>query len=125
MFDSGIQHNQTQAASSGFGYEAGECVPVVLPPDVDDKVESDARADSMQAVLNLIALMTTNATPLQTGQRIHLLAYQLGLTAHKTHAELGRKLNVSPGRVSQIIRELPSELRALVNLNSRTAKARP
>jgi hypothetical protein len=119
-----IQHKQTHAASSGFAYEAGGLVPVVMPEDHEVESAANPRADVMQGIMNFIELMTRNATSLQTGQRVHLLAYQLGLKSFKTHAEFARQLKVTPGRVSQIIREMPSELNALACLKSRAAKGR-
>lgn len=123
MDDSGIQHKRTPVASSGFGFDdAGERVPVVMPG-----AESDGevpQADSLRILLELVALMTKNATPLQTGQQMHLIAYLLNVSDCKTHAEVARQLNVTPGRVSQILRELPAELAHLSDLKSRTAKAR-
>jgi hypothetical protein len=118
-----IQHKQTFTAPPGFGFEAGERVPIVLPVDSDNETETEQRGDSRPGLLKLIALLTENATPLQAGQRMHLIAYLVGVSDCKTHTDFARKLNVSPGRVSQIIRELPSELSAVCNLKSRTAKA--
>jgi hypothetical protein len=121
--DSGIQHKHTPVTSSGFGFDdSGERVAVVLP---DSESEGDVpQTDSLRILKNLVALLTENATPLQTGQRMHLIAYLVGVSDCKTHAEVARQLNVSPGRVSQISRELPAELARLSDLKSRTAKAR-
>jgi hypothetical protein len=127
MQDSRIQHKQTHVAPSGFGFDdAGERVPVVEPQVLGEEAETDdARADSMQTIMRFIKLVVTDASPLKTGQRVHLFAHLCGLTDYKTDAEFARKLNVSPGRVSQIREELPSELRVFGLLKSRTAKARP
>jgi hypothetical protein len=73
------------------------------------------------SLLTFLHMMTHGATPFQTGQRMHVLVYLMGNEA-KTHTELAAKLKVHPSRISQIIREIPSELRPVCNLKSRTAK---
>jgi len=144
MSDSSIQNKQTRVAPSGYGFEGeGELVPIAQS-DVSESVEEisdagkrelfemqkpsekeaepDARMDSREVLLRLIRFITTDSTaPLQTGQRVHLLAYKLGETKFKTDAEFARSLNVSPARVSQIIKQLPSELSVLALLKRRVA----
>ncbi len=126
MNDSGIQHKQTRVAPSGFGFDdGGERVPVTQPDILEKETETETREDGLQAVLNFIALVITDAGPYKTGQRVHLLAHHFGLSDCKTDKELARKLNLSPGRVSQIKADLRDRLRDIVSLTSRTAKARP
>ena len=130
MSESGIQHKQTFPASPGYGFDdAGERVPTVTMSDAcaDEQgcggaEDGFAKTDLQRALLRLVELLTADATPLQTGQRMHLMAYFLGVSGCKTQAELARELNVSPGRVSQISKELPGEFARLSLLKSRAAK---
>lgn len=123
-----IQYRPVHSADAGIGFEGdGELVqrvPVVEPEIYREPDETTGqRADTMEAIKSLVSLLTQNSSALRAGQNLHLLAYWLGVSECKTHAELASKLNVSPGRVSQIIAEFPSELASLRNLKRRTAKA--
>jgi len=139
-------------APEGFGFEGDSLVPIVAETPRDTAVEifklldefeisipaqqKTEFSDSLNFILDghgddhredfvseFLRMMTAGATVKQVGQRMIALAYLAGKLEVKTHCELARLLNVSPGRVTQIIRELPSDLSALCSLKSRTAKA--
>lgn len=89
-----------------------------------DEPEADDRADVRESLAGLIRLLTDGATALQAGQRVHLLAYAVGVNGHRTQQALADELNISKGRLSQIRREMPKELGGLLKLKARTAKRR-
>ena len=106
----------------------GNPVLTVEPVYPDDAPEADTREDTLAAILELLRNLTEDdgqpLPPLLTGQRLHLLAYLAGVTDCRTQRQLATRLNVSPGRVTQILQALPSELQALARLKGRTAKRR-
>ena len=79
---------------------------------------------SFSALTEFFRMMTANATPLQAGQRLFVLAYLAGKLEVTTQRQLAKRLNATPGRVTQIKQSIPSEFRSLFNLRSREAKRR-
>ena len=90
---------------------------------VDTQQEKESyesvRADAQTIIGEFIRTMIQDATPLQTGQRIHVLGFLAGLHTAKTQRELATALNVSPGRITQIRAAFPMVLQGLTRLNSR------
>ena len=78
-----------------------------------DELGDRRGADTMGTLAQFIWRMVLGATTRQVGQRMIVLAYLAGKTSAKTQRELARQLRVSKPRVSQIIRELPSEFQSL------------
>ena len=106
--------------------EAGEPVAVSHPvyETADDDEGDTIRADAQTIIGEFLRMMTASATALQVGQRMIVLAYLTGKFEANTQRELATALNVSPGRVTQIMAEIPSELQGLSRLKGRTAKRR-
>jgi hypothetical protein len=90
----------------------------------DGEPEAATRADLQAAILEFLRQLTADTPALLAGQRLHLLAFLAGATAYRTQRELADALNVSPGRLSQILHALPSELQSVARLKGRTAKRR-
>ena len=102
----------------------GNPVLTVEPVYPDDAPEADTREDTLAALVEFLRQLTADAPALLAGQRLHLLAYLCGASDCATQRQLATRLNVSPGRVTQILQALPSELQALARLKGRTAKRR-
>jgi hypothetical protein len=97
------------------------------PAEADDLPEERrfSSADALHYVLKfLLTKLTSDATPLQVGQRAIALAYLADMTEAKTNRELAVLLKVTPGRVTQILQAIPTEFQSLLRLKSRTAKGR-
>jgi hypothetical protein len=130
------QHKPTRHAPTVYGFDdEGERVPVVAPPEDcgdDEAVASEAerivqdRKPLAFILRELVALLVTAKTPLQLWQFVQVLAFFFDMSDCRTLTQLASKLNVSKGRVSQIISALPCELRFLRHLKRRpAAKPRP
>lgn len=108
--------------------DEGNPVAISMPHDPenepDDEGQDSSRADITTVLGEFCRMMTTSASALQAGQRVLVLAYLMGKTDCRTHRDLAERLNVSAGRVSQILREIPAEFHSLCRLKGRTAKAR-
>jgi hypothetical protein len=115
-------HHPEQAA--GSGWDAGELVATTAPGTYGGEVAEHIEADAQSIIAAFLRMMTTDAPALLVGQRVMLLAYLTGQTDCKTSRELATRLNVTPARVSQILRTIPQELASLCRLKSRTAKRR-
>jgi hypothetical protein len=61
-----------------------------------------------------------DATPELAGRRLFLLAYLCDKLDCQTSKELAAELKVSPGRVSQLMGEIPPEFKSLLRLQNRT-----
>jgi hypothetical protein len=112
-----------------------ENVGCPIPPEIKPKVipglelildeAGDRRGVSgLDAMTEFLGMITANSTALQIGQRVVALAYFMGKTKAKTQRGLAVLLNVTPGRITQIIGEIPAPLRGLCRLKGRTAKRR-
>jgi len=121
-----IQHKATIKGDSGFAFEGGACVPFVQPvvyDDLDDP-QVEAPVDLQMMLGRFLAKLYALGDARKIGQHVSAMAYLAGQTPLKTKSELAAKLKVSPGRVSQILQEIPREFESLSRLKSRTAKAR-
>lgn len=106
--------------------EAGRPCAVTDPvyPDDEGDGSEPIRADAFTIMREFVRVMTEGATALQTGQRLHVLAYLSGISDATTQRELAAQLNVSPGRVTQILHGIPGDLQSVCRLKGRTAKRR-
>jgi hypothetical protein len=107
------------------GFEEGEPVGVTWPAyeTPDDNDGEVIRADAQTILGEFIRIMTSDATALQVGQRMIVLAFLAGKLEVETECKLAKVLKVSPGRVSQIKQQIPNEFQSLCNLQARAAKA--
>lgn len=96
--------------------------PFVLPEECEPEPETfDLQRELLaDALRNFLRLITAKNTALQTGQIAHVLAFLMGATDYQTKAGLARQLKVSPGRISQVLAELPPDLHTLARLKRRT-----
>jgi hypothetical protein len=100
-------------------------IPVAHP--VYDPAEDDggddlvfSRADLAQALKGFISMAAeTGGTPLRIGQNLLITNYKLGCSKWKTDRELAKFMGVTPGRLSQLIKQLPPPFAALARLNRR------
>lgn len=117
---------QDNAASPAFDDDSRPCG--VTMPDIfgdDPEPSADNRLESQEIVAGFIRLLESqNLPPLAIGQQVVVLAYLTGQSDCRTQRELARRLNVSPGRVCQILRDLPSDLQPMRRLQRRTANHR-
>ena len=103
---------------------ATQGVDFQYPDESGDAPGATPRQDLQSAILEFLRQLTGDSTALLAGQRLHLLAYLAGVSDCRTQRELADRLNVSPGRVTQILQALPSELQGMAQLKRRTAKRR-
>ena len=81
--------------------------------------EADARNEIVSGLLRLLAGNGDHAT---CGRRLIVTAYLSGaLPDCSTDRELAKRLNISPGRVSQIIADLRSKIPSLAKCKRRQA----
>src|ERR1017187_10147362 len=71
-----------------------------------DDHHQQGRADCQQIILKLIVLLTRGGTAKRVGQFAVVLAHQFQLPGFQTQSELGEKMEVTQGRVSQLINEI-------------------
>ena len=92
----------------------------------DDAPEADTRGDTLAALVEFLRQLTEDdgqpLPALLAGQRLHLLAFLAGASDCQTQRQLATRLNVSAGRVSQILASLPTSLRCMARLKRRAAK---
>jgi len=102
---------------------AAETIPAPAESELPEENHFSG-ADALKFIHNFLMMMTNDATasPLQIGQRMIVLLYLAGLTKAKTQRELADELNVSPGRITQILQAIPADFQSLLRLKSRTAK---
>lgn len=108
-----------------FGIEVPESVREKVVSEIElilDSVGDFHSVELSNAVGEFLRMMVADATPLQAGQRVIVLAYLAGKTEAKTQRDLAQLLNVSPGRVTQIMQAIPSVLQSLCRLKGRQAK---
>jgi len=121
-----IQHKETRPPATGFGFDSdGSRVATadfVYPGDGPE--DKPTRGDTLAAICQFLRDLTEDAPALLAGQRLHLLAYLCGASDCQTQRQLAAKLNVTPGRISQILARLPSEWQGMARLKRRTAKRR-
>jgi Trp operon repressor len=109
--------------ADGAGWENGELV-AATPAPVDGEDAGRTNADAQTIIAGFLRLMTTDAPALLVGQRLHVLAYLTGQSHCSTQRELATSLNVSPARVSQILRTIPQEFASLCRLKTKSAERR-
>jgi DNA-directed RNA polymerase specialized sigma subunit len=66
-----------------------------------------------ETLFRLLYFLTTRAGSKRIGQRVLVLAYLAGATSLRTQKQLGAKLGVSAGRVSQILNSAKCEFAKL------------
>ena len=71
-----------------------------------DDQHQQGRADCQQIILKLIVRLTSGRTAKQAGQFAIVLAHQLKLPGCQTQSELAEKMEITQGRVSQLINEI-------------------
>jgi len=59
-----------------------------------------------QVILRLITRLTAGRTARQAGQMVFVLAHGLSLPGCRTQSDLADKMEISQGRVSQLIKEI-------------------
>ena len=95
-------------------FELAATTAALTEPD-----ESDARNEIVSGLLRLLAGDSDHAT---CGRRLIVTAYLSGaLPDCSTDRELAKRLNISPGRVSQIIAEIRSKIPSLAKCKRRQA----
>ena len=87
-----------------------------------ERLNDHRGVNDIEIIAKFLRIITNQNTALQAGQRVYALAYLLGISNLQTQRELARQLNVSSGRVTQILQAFPIELRSLCRLKGRTAK---
>lgn len=101
-------------------------VAITLPSVWDEPPEEnesrDAQADVLLGLLRFIIGDYPDIT--RAGGRAHLLAFLAGASRFKTQRELGQKLKLSDGRISQIRAEIQGILPSLEKCNRRQTKTR-
>jgi len=92
-----------------------------MDEDEDATRHSNARGE---IVAGLMRMLTHNADAAKAGQRLLVVAYLSGAIPEcKTHRDLAARLNISPGRVSQIINDLRAIMPSLAVCNSRQRRS--
>jgi hypothetical protein len=98
--------------------------PLYTDNERDERAPDRRRADLEEVVSEFLRMMTANGNALQVGQRMIVLAYLAGKTDCRTHAELAERLNISAGRVSQILSDIPMAFYSLCRLKRRKKYSR-
>lgn len=111
------------ALAEGAGWENGELI-ATTPATGDGDAEERTSADAQTIIAAFLRMMTTDAPALLVGQRLHVLAYLANQSPCSTQRELATALNISPGRVSQLLRTIPPEFASLCRLKKKSAKHR-
>lgn len=106
-----------------FGFENGARVPVTWPdlgePECPDSDEAEGQCEPGEIAGRIVAILSQGSV-VNAGQRVKVLAYLLGQTDLESRHDCAKWLRVSHQRISKIIADLPSELRGLANLKSRS-----
>ncbi len=79
--------------------------------------DDNYNAESMDGVRKFIGKLTADGSAKCVGQRLYAIAYLMGLTKCESQRQLAKKLNVSFGRITQILRSMPSDLKSLCRLS--------
>ena len=112
-------------AESGEPSEFDIAVETVAAPERRADAEQDqAHAVAGHVLGEFIRRLCADGDALTAGRRLMLLAYLAGQLECSTNRELARKLKVSPGRVSQLMAELPEDFASLMRLKRRAIKGR-
>lgn len=79
--------------------------------DSDSVAESQALQSRRQAAGVILAIIHAhNSSPRSAGIRSYVLAHALRMGTCRTQRDLARKLGVSPGRISQILKLIVRQL---------------
>ena len=104
------------AHSPGYGYgDSGELVAVEGFRFPDEEAEAQATLDDEARlrrelyIRSFHYLARKGARPAAIGRRVLLLEYILGATDCRTQRELARRVELSPGRVSQLLNVMRAE----------------
>jgi hypothetical protein len=100
--------------------EQGNRVVVVHPIyEQDDTQDDDASHKFFQEKLAVLLQWLAVGTVQQAGRRAFLLAHLVGKSGCASDRELAKKLNISPGRISQLRSEIIGDFGGLGRCNRR------
>jgi hypothetical protein len=103
--------------------EAGRPIAVTHPTyEAGEDYDDDPRADMQTAIGNFLELLASSGDAYKSGQVLQVLAFLAGRTPYRTKAELAAALNVTPSRISQILKAIPEEFQSLIALKNRSSK---
>lgn len=120
-----IQHKETHPHAPGWAFD-GDGSPIATADFAypGDAPEDGTREDTQAAIVEFLRQLTEDTPALLAGQRLHLLAFLAGASDCQTQRQLAARLNVSPGRITQILQALPIEWQGMARLKRRAAKRR-
>jgi hypothetical protein len=99
--------------------EAGHPVAVSHPVyEPDESRGDDARKDFQEKIAGFLGWMASGSVR-QAGRRAILLAHLAGKSGCLTDRQLAKKLNISPGRISQLRSEIIGDFGGLGRCNRR------
>ena len=107
-----IQHKATFRPSADSGFEGDVRVPVTNPAvygehdDIEATDRGEARADLTAKLGGWLEWLAANGNVKKAGRRAILFAHLAGRGGYRTDGELASRLNITPGRLSQLRAEI-------------------
>lgn len=93
--------------------------------EILDGHDDTYNVETVEGLGEFFRVMTDDATPLQAGQRLFVLAFLAGkLKDAATQRQMAAQLNVTPGRITQIKQAIPAKFLSLFGADNHNAKHR-
>ena len=75
------------------------------------------------AIVRFLAMLDAVGDPLLVGRTVKILNFLTGHSGLKTKVELARQLEVTPARISQLLKAIPADFKSLTYMRNRSRKA--